>query len=270
MCWPTQSLGWLQHQHVIFMPQSPQALHLLQGAQSPRRAGTQRMPHLVVAGAGGALGNEVLRRLAGSLSYGQVSVLTREPIRAGMARIHLACMPASPPDQWPTVQADVGVVMFEAPRLFYERERALWIPQPQQLEPLAAWMRRCGVHTVAVVMPHARGALPEALAGGFVSLSEQVISSMGFETVVWIRSANDVAKPRPSNWLLRARALVWSVFSYMIPQSQQVIRAAQMAHVVSRALQHAPAGVHVLSHERVWLALRAGLPAAATDWFVPR
>jgi hypothetical protein len=252
------------------MPQSPQALHLLQGVQRRRRADPQRMPHLVVAGAAGALGNEVLRRLGGSLRYGHVSVLAREPIRAGMARIDLTCMPATPPDQWPTVQADVGVVMFEAPRLFYERERALWIPQPQQLEALAAWMRRGGVHTVAVVMPHARGALPEALAGGFVSLSEQVISSMGFETVVWIRSANDVAEPRPRTWLLRARALVLSVFSYMIPPSQQVIRAAQMAQVVSQALEHAPAGVHVLSHERVWQALRAGSPAMASDWFAKR
>ena len=32
---------------------------------------------------------------------------------------------------------DVGLIMFEPPRPFYQRERALWTPQPEQLLAVA-------------------------------------------------------------------------------------------------------------------------------------
>ena len=40
---------------------------------------------------------------------------------------------ADAPAAWPRTQADVGVVLFDPPRLFHDRERALWTPTPQQL-----------------------------------------------------------------------------------------------------------------------------------------
>ena len=60
------------------------------------------------------------------------------------------------------------------PRLFYDRERALWTPGPGQLLPLAEWMHRSGVRTLVVVTPHAPGRLPEAIKRGLAS--EQTIA----------------------------------------------------------------------------------------------
>lgn len=249
------------------MHHPPQALHVLQGAQRQPHT-LQRAPTLVIAGATGALGNEVLRRLVGSARYGQVRVLSREPVRTGMARVELAVCQGEPIAQWTLVQADVAVVMFEPPRMFYQRERALWVPTAEQLPALGAWLHRCGVQTLVVVMPHAQGQLPAALQQGFASLSEQSVSGLGFERVVWVRSAEKRAVVAPAQGFLeRVRNLVLSVFSYMVPQSQQPLRTTHVAHAVSLALQHAPPGVHVLSHEMLWQASRTDLAQAAKAWF---
>jgi hypothetical protein len=184
-------------------------------------------------------------------------------MRVGMGRLTATCMPKVPLAQWPVLHADVGVVMFEAPRMFYQRERALYVPHPAQLEALAGWMRHCGVRTLAVVMPYAQGTLPLSVAAGFASLSEQVVSSLGFETVVWVRSAEKKVAPRAQNFWLRVRDLMLSTFPLMVPQTQQPLRAIHVAQAVAIALQHAPPGVHVLSHEKIRECLQAKLPNAA-------
>lgn len=250
------------------MHHPPQALHVLQGAQRQSPPAHHRAPTLLIAGATGVLGNEVLRRLVGSARYGHVHVLAREPVRAGMARVDLTVCPNDDIAQWAALQADVAVVMFEPPRMFYERERALWVPTAAQLPALAAWLQRCGVRSLVVVMPHAQGQLPQALQQGFASLSEQAVSSLGFARVVWVRNAEKhVPSARPEGLLQRLRDLVLSVFSYMVPVSQQPLRTAHVAHAVSLALQHAPAGVHVLNHDMLWQASRTNMAQAAKGWF---
>src|SRR5689334_8833189 len=109
---------------------------------------------LVIAGATGALGNEVMRLLVGLRLAGDVHVLAREPITAGLRGVQTWVAPDAPPKEWPPLRADTAVVMFDPPRLFYQRERALWTPQPEDLPALARWLRAGGVRTLAVVMPH--------------------------------------------------------------------------------------------------------------------
>jgi hypothetical protein len=251
------------------MPHHPHPLHVLHGAQRPTARTGAALPTLLVAGATGLLGNAVLRVLAGSLRFGHTLVMAREPVRKGLARVDLVVVPDDDTTRWPQPHADVGVVMFEPPRMFYERERALWVPQPQQLEALARWQQACGVRTLVVVLPHAQGALPPALAHGLASLSEQVVSSLGFERVVWLRSAEKRLKPPAASLLHRARDLVLSTLAYMVPASEQPLRAAQVAQVVARVLLHAPPGVHVVPHERIRQACTGDTDATVRGWFDP-
>ena len=162
----------------------------------PRRAGT-----LLIAGATGALGNEVVRRLAGSASL-------RAHARAG-ARAH--------PDGLRGVEtragagrrrsrsgralaADVGAgPVRAAAAVLRPRARAVDAASPAQLPALARWLRACGVRTLAVVQPHAQGRLPEALKRGLASLDEQAVAALGFERVLLVRSAQKpAAAPRPT------------------------------------------------------------------------
>ena len=55
-------------------------------APSPRTQGDGAAPNgtLIIAGATGALGNELLRRLAGTHRYAHTRVLAREPMQDGL------------------------------------------------------------------------------------------------------------------------------------------------------------------------------------------
>jgi hypothetical protein len=225
-------------------------------------------PRLLIAGATGVLGNEVLRRLAGSSLFGQTQVLAGEPITAGLRGVHAVVVPACEPADWPLAAAEVGVVMFDPPRLFYDRERALWTPRPDQLLPLARWLHASGVRTLAVVLPHAPGRLPEALKRGLANLDEQAVAALGFERVLLLRSAR--ATP-PAEGLSRPQRLArWmlSVLKYMVPSSEQPVRAAKVAELLAVALRLAPPGTHVAAPEVVWQAAQGPMDAVARRWLL--
>lgn len=257
--------GWCCEASSLPSPADP--LQVLQGAS--RANPSARSPRLLIAGATGVLGNEVLRRLAGSLHYAQTQVLAGEPITAGLRGVHVLLVPAPEPADWPPGAAEVGVVMFDPPRLFYDRERALWTPRPEQLLPLARWLHASGVRTLAVVLPHAPGRLPEALKRGLANLDEQAVASLGFERVLLLRSARAAA---PASGLSRPQRVArWmlSVLKYMVPSSEQPVRAAKVAELLAVALRLAPPGTHVAAPEVVWQAAQGPTDAVARRWLLP-
>lgn len=226
-------------------------------------------PRLVIAGATGVLGNEVLRRLVGSQRYAGTEVLAREPIRAGLRGIGSRVVEGEDPGQWAGGAADVGVVMFEPPRLFHDRERALWTPRPEQLPALARWLRHSGVHTLAVVLPHAQGRLPEALKRGLASLDEQAVAALGFDCLLIVRSASKPTAGAGGGPLVALARWMLSVFRYMVPSSEQPVRSVKVAEFVAAALRLAPAGIHVAAPETVWRAAQADAGEAVHGWLNP-
>lgn len=244
------------------MRQDP--LQVLQAAT--RTATPARRPRLLIAGATGALGNEVLRRLAGSSAYAATQVLAREPVTEGMRNVQTLLVPADEPAQWPRGQADIGVVLFDPPRMFYQRERALWTPSPEQLPALARWLRASGVRTLAVVLPHAPGRLPQALKRGLASLDEQAVASLGFERVLIVRSAQKPAAGRRGQPLSRLAHWMLAVFKYMVPAAEQPVRAVKVAELLSAALRRAPPGIHVAAPELVWQASQGQLEDVLRRW----
>lgn len=223
-------------------------------------------PRLLIAGATGVLGNEVLRRLVGSGRYAGAQVLAREPITAGMRGVQARVVAAAEPGDWPPAAADVAVVMFDPPRLFYDRERALWTPAPEQLPALARWLRASGVRTLAVVLPHAPGRLPESLKRGLASLDEQAVAAAGFDRLLILRSAQKPAALRHRNAPTRLAHWMLSVTNYMVPQREQPVRALKVAELLALALRLAPAGIHVAAPDVVWEAAQGNAEAVARRW----
>ncbi len=239
----------------------------IQVLRADRHAGSiRRQPRLVIAGATGVLGNEVLRRLAGPSRFDSVQVLAREPITPALRGVNPTVVRPGPPAEWPASAADTGVILFEPPRLFYDRERALWTPQPDQLLQLAQWMRRSGVACLAVVLPHAQGRLPEALKRGLASLDEQAVAALGFERLLLIRSAQKPRDAAPAGALSRLAHWMLSIFRFMVPSSEQPVRAAKVAQLVAAALELAPPGIHVAAPELVWRAAQGDVRATARQW----
>jgi hypothetical protein len=146
-------------------------------------------PRLLIAGAGGVLGSEVTNHLLGTQAYKQTTVLCLEPFSTPIRGLQTLVVGPEGPENIPNFAADIGLVMFEPGRAFYDRERALWTPTPEQLLPIAKWMHRCGVGTLLVVLPHQPNRLPAALQRGLASLDEVAVSTLGIKRLVFIRSA---------------------------------------------------------------------------------
>lgn len=253
----------------------PTPLDALQAANRRSAAAhSAPLPSLVVAGGAGALGTELLTRLVASQQYRHTEVLVREPFTIGLRYVGTTILPepAEPggPRAWPDLRADVALVVFDTPVLYYDRERALWMPQPADLLPLATWLRGCGVHTLAVVLPHAQGRLPEAVKRGLASLDEQAVVALGFERVLLVRTARKPAAPDGQRNLFERLATgMLSVFGYMVPQSEQPVRASSVATFVMSALRQAPPGIHIAAPETVWRALQGDVDQTVRDWVMP-
>jgi hypothetical protein len=220
----------------------------------------------LIAGATGALGNEVLRRLAGASTYALTQVLAREPITEGARNVQTLLVPAPEPRDWPRAQADVAVVLFDPPRMFYQRERALWTPAPEQLPQLAQWLRASGVRTLAVVLPHAPGRLPEALKRGLATLDEQAVARLGFERLLIVRSAQKPAAMAHAHPLRSLAHWMLGVFKYMVPSTEQPVRAVKVAELLAIALRRAPPGIHVAAPELVWQAAQGDTEGVVRRW----
>jgi hypothetical protein len=224
---------------------------------------------LLIAGAGGVLGNAVLRRLVGLHRYTRTQVLAREPMAPALRQVGIHVV-GGEVAHWPTMHADVAVVMFDPPRMYYGRERALWVPAPEQLPVLAAWLKRCGVRTLAIVLPHAQGTLPAALQRGLASLDEHALAALGFERLLIVRSAQKPAATKQPSALHGLAAWMLGVFSFMVPSSEQPVRASRVAELVDMALPLLPLGTWVAAPELVWQAAQgdaAQMRAVVRDWF---
>ncbi len=213
---------------------------------------TNLQPNLLFAGATGALGAAVLRRLVGVQLFAHTRVLAREPMQQGMRQISLHQV-SGDVAQWPSApRSDVAIVMFEPPRMFYERERALWTPLPEQLPELAAWLHAGGANTLAIVLPHAQGSLPESLKRGMASLDEQAVASIGFERLLILRSAEKPVDLKHSNALEKLAHWMLSIFKFMVPTHEQPVRATKIAEILDALLQAAPHGTHVIAPQEMW------------------
>jgi hypothetical protein len=245
------------------MPAEP--IQVLRAAAGPAAAKARRM-RLVIAGATGALGNEVMRLLVGSQAFDATHVLACEPITTGLRSVQAWVAPSADLCDWPLLAADTAVVLFDPPRLFYQRERALWTPAPEQLPALARWLRAGGVTTLAVVMPYSQMRLPQALKQGLANLDEQAIAALGFERLLIVRSAQKPRERTGTNPLAAVAHWMLSISKYMVPSAEQPVRAQRVAQFVAHALQLAPPGIHVAAPETVWQAAQGDVRAEVARW----
>jgi hypothetical protein len=132
--------------------------------------------------------------------------------------------------------------------------RPLCTPAPEQLAAVGAWLKTCGVHTLAVVLPHAQGTLPEALKRGLASLDEHALAALGFERLLIVRTAQKPLAASGQNRLESLATWMLGIFNFMVPSSEQPVRATKVAELVDMALQHLPAGTWVAALELVWQA----------------
>ena len=227
----------------------------------------------IVAGGGGALGSAVLEALLAGRSFAPVHVIVTQEFHATVQGLHTLLVPAFKDDPGDTPAAMTGIVVFDRERRANGREAAFARPQPAQLPAIARWLQRRGVRHLVVVRPHDAASLPQALKAGLANLDEQAVAALGFEHVVFMRSAQAPAAAT-SRGLQRVADLVLAQLRLMTPQPDQPVRARKVAQLVAalaRRLPGATAGTRVMAPEWIWHAAQTGdLDALALDWLEGR
>jgi hypothetical protein len=120
---------------------------------------------------------------------------------------------------------------------------------------------------------HAQGTLPEALKRGLASLDEHALAALGFERLLIVRTAQKPTAIGRQNSLEKLATWMLSIFSFMVPSSEQPVRATKVAELVDMALQQLPVGTWVAAPELVWQAAQgdAGqMRQVVREWFGAR
>ena len=230
----------------------------------------------LVAGGGGALGSAVLEALLANRRFAPVRVLATRALGTAMQGLEpvviddLGALP-SPHD---APLADTALIVFDRERHANGRERAFLRPAPDGLTALAGWLQRRGVRALVVVLPHAPASLPQALKAGLANLDEHTVATMGFEQLVFVRSAQPPSGVRATQWLQRLADGVLAQMRIMVASPGQPVRAAKVAQFVAELaaqLVHAAPGTRVAPPELVWQAAQLREPVALVQaWLAAR
>ena len=247
-----------------------QALEAASRPVAPAATSAQRV---LVLGGGGALGARVVERLLAGRRFQSVGVWTVAPVRAALRGL----VPLGDGD-WAGFGPHTAVVVFDRARHANGREAAFGQPQPPALPALAAQLRAIGVTSLLVVVPHAPGLLPQALKAGLASLDEAAVAALGFDHLVFMRTAQSGAAVATDGSRLPppARLARWLLgqLHWMVPQGEQPVRTDTVARVAAHlalALPRAAPGSRVLPPELLWAA--AQTPSAdmvVDDWLAGR
>ncbi len=224
-------------------------------------------PSALVIGGGGALGSVVLEKLLAGRGFGHVRVVVTAGFRAAMQGLEtltvaahgVASMAAVP------LASSLALVVFDRARRANGREDAFVRPQPEELPALARWLLAGGVRQLVVVLPHSMASLPQALKAGLASLDEHAVATLGFEHVVFVRSAQAPNDQRADRWLQRLADGVVAQLRFMVPQAEQPVRVQKVAAFVAELALRLPTsapGTRVAPPELVWMAAQTRDPGA--------
>lgn len=227
---------------------------------------------LLVIGAAGALGAAVLERALSSGRYATVHVATAGPLQTAMRGLVPIDLMTEPKPPAPPVGA--AIVVFDRARGSRGREDAFFDTEPGQLAELARWLREAGVHTLAVVLPHAPALLPQALRHGLATLAEQEVAMLGFRRLLFVRPTQLGRAPEQHLPRLQRFAAWWlSQLQLMLPNRERPVRAATVAEFVFEVLWQWPdsqPGTRVAGAELVWEASQVEGPGAVVArWLAP-
>lgn len=221
---------------------------------------------VLMIGAGGTLGSAVLETLLGARRFARVRVLVTQGFRATMQRLDPLLFAASDIEA-PAVAplaAELAIVVFDRERGANGRDDAFVRPQPAELPALARWLHAGGVRQLVVVLPHDVASLPQALKAGLANLDEHAVAALGFEHLVFVRSAQPPADARAGLWLQRLADGVLAQMRVMVAASNQPVRAQRVAPFVAELAAQLPlsaAGTRIVPPELVWLAAQTRDPA---------
>jgi hypothetical protein len=112
--------------------------------------------------------------------------------------------------------------------------------------------------------------LPDALKRGLATLDEHAVAALGFDHLVFVRTAQAPAAVKAASVPQRVADWVLSQLQLMIPQRDRPVRAQKVAQFVVQLAVQLPGSVHgtrVVPPELVWEAGQSkDVATVARDW----
>lgn len=225
----------------------------------------------LVVGGGGALGSAVLERLLGGGRFAPVRVLVSRSFSTAVQGLEPVVVAALAGDDLGAAPlADVAIVVFDRERHANGRELGFARPQPHELPELAAWLHRRRVRHLLVVLPHSPSGLPDALKAGLANLDEHAVAMLGFEHLLIVRSAQTPVDRHATRWLQRLADGALAQLRFLVPASNQPVRAGKVAQFVAELAAQLPQStpaIRIVPPELVWQAAQLRDPGAlAAAW----
>lgn len=250
--------------------------HALRARSSPASGAAAASSTVLVAGGGGTLGSAVLEALLASRRFAHVKVLATRALTTAMHGLEPVVVDDVPDTAALAVTApiaDAALIVFDRERHANGRELAFLRPQPHELPALARWLHERGVRQLIVVLPHAPAALPDALKLGLANLDEQAAAALGFEHLVFVRSAQAPSSARATQWLQRFADGVLAQLRMMVATSNQPVRAAKVAQFAVELAAQLPvsaSGTRVAPPELVCQAAQMRDPQRLVEAWLAR
>ena len=243
----------------------------MRGASHEPRAPLLKLASVLVVGAGGTLGSAVLAEALVAGRFQRVSAVVAAPLASTLKGLHALTLNALQGGD--ALPCDLAFLVFERQRHSNGRDDAFVQPEAADLLPLARQLHRAGVRQLMVVVPHAPALLPHALKAGFASKDEGAVAALGFEHLVFVRAAQQGTAAPGEKGLQRFATWWLSQLNWMVPTSDQPVRAVKLAALVvqlARRLPEAAPGTRVLPPEVLQQASQAEDPEQALRaWLLP-
>jgi hypothetical protein len=221
---------------------------------------------VLVVGAGGTLGSAVLAEALVAGRFQRVMAVVAAPLVStlpGLLPVPLARLSGGP------LGADTALLVFERARHSNGRDDAFVMPDPAELLPLATALHAGGVRRLLVVVPHAPALLPAALRHGLASLDEGAVAALGFEHLVFVRSAQASMRAEAASRAQRFADWWLSQLAWMVPSREQPLRAVKLAALVvqiARRLPRARPGTRIVPQDLLWQAAQDGADTQIDAW----
>lgn len=97
-------------------------------------------------------------------------------------------------------------------------------PSPAQLPALVAGLKAAGVRRLLVLLPHAPATLPQALRQGLTGLDEHAVAQLGFDHLLFMRSAQPARRPAAAHPLQRVADWALSQLQLIVPAHEQPVQ----------------------------------------------
>jgi hypothetical protein len=240
----------------------------LRGANHQARSTLRPLESALVIGAGGVLGSALLAEALVAGRFQRVAAVVAGPLASTLRG--LQPMPQAELQSGQPLKCEIAFLVFERERHANGRDDAFLRPEPGHLLSLAQALHQGGVRQLMVVLPHAPALLPHALKVGFASHDETAVAALGFDHVLFVRAAQAVLRPSGGGRMQRFADWWLSQLNWMVPSSEQPVRAVKLAQLVvliARRLSASAPGTRVLPPEVLWQAAQTDEPELAlAEW----